>query len=144
MEKKTAIVVINKNQFDSQRILAYNNAGRIAWFAQLVDNDTTIHDIEFVMVFDTMEEFCNEYNCGCLRSEHDVLVTIEYTEKVGGKFRNPQYPINDLSMRICVKISQQKQNDTDIRNIAIAIREECKNHFGEDTQCVINGYNNDT
>lgn len=144
MEKKTAIVVINKQHFHSERIFKYNNDERIAWFANVVDDDITIHDSELVTVFDTVEEYCHEYNAGCMRSEDFDIIPIVYTDKVGGKFQNTQYPIYDLSMRLCVKISQQKQNDTDIRNIAIAIREEYKKHFGDDTQCVINGYNNDT
>lgn len=144
MEKKTAIVVINKKDFLSEAIFKYNNDERIAWFARLVDEDTSINNSELVTVFDTVEEYCHEYNAGCMRSEDFDIIPIVYTDKVGGKFQNTQYPIYDLSMRLCVKISQQKQNDTDLRNIAIAIREEYKKHFGDDTQCVINGYNNDT
>lgn len=144
MEKKTAIVVINNKHFDSQRILAYNNVERIAWFAGLVDDNVSINDPELVSVYDTVDAYCREYNAGCLRSEVFDLVTIEYTEKVNGKFVNAPYPIGDLSMRLCLRISKESQNDTDVRNIAIAIRRDCKSYFGDNTQCVINGYNNDT
>lgn len=144
MEKKTAIVVINNNQFATGAILAKNNAQRIDWFSRLVDNDDTINNKEYVNVFDTVEEFCNVFNNGWEISIEETLVAIEYTEKIDGKFVNAPYPIGDLSMRLCLRISKESQNDTDVRNIAIAIRRDCKSYFGDNTQCVINGYNNDT
>lgn len=139
MEKKTAIVVINKNQFDSQKILAYNNVERIAWFASVVDDDFSIRDPELISVFDTVEEYCHEYNAGCMRSEDFDIIPIVYTDKVGRKFQNTQYPINDLSMRLCVKIIVHNQNDEDLQAVAIRIREISKNLFG-DTQCFVSGY----
>ena len=142
MEKKTAIVVINKQHFYSERIFKYNNDERIAWFASVVDDDFSIRDPELISVFDTVEEYCNEYNAGCMRSEDFDIIPIEYTDKVCGKFQNNQYAINDLSMRICVGIIEHHQNDEDLQAIAIRIREKSKDLFG-DTQCFVSGYWND-
>lgn len=142
MEKKTAIVVINNTHFDSQRILAYNNVERIAWFAQLVDDDASIHDEDLVVVFDTVEEFCNIFNHGWEVSPSESLVAIEYTEKVDGKFHNPHYPIGDLSMRLCVKIKDRCQNLIELQKIANIFKEISKNCLGN-TECKISGYWND-
>ena len=44
MEKKTAIVVIDKQNFYSEGIFKCNNDERIAWFACLVDEDISIKE----------------------------------------------------------------------------------------------------
>lgn len=88
MEKKTAIVVISSTQFDVDAILKKNNDSRLAWFSQLVDEDCTIHDLDSVLVFDNIEDFCGDYNCGGVRGFNDFLVAIEYTDKIDGKFVN--------------------------------------------------------
>lgn len=139
MEKKTAIVVIKNIHFDTIKILMKDNAERIKWFGQLVDNNATIHDHDLVRVYNTVEEFCNEYNAESEQGYGYSLVAINYTEKIDGKFVDTPYPIYDLSMRLSVGVMSSYQHDKYVYRIVKEIKEQSARRFG-DIQCLVSGY----